>query len=141
MLPAEIWKHIALQYTVNKYPSPSVYTILSLVSCKFIIPTPILQEHYLRKYVATGDIMYKLTPSNKLHSPMGDLPAVVYADGCQVWCKNGHRHRDGDLPAVIRADGRQEWYKNDQCHRDGDLPAIIYACGGQQWYINGIFIK
>ena len=165
MLPVELWKNIALQYTVCGHPSPKVYAVLSLVSCKFVIPTPQLQEYYLRKYVEDIRTEYRLTPSNRLHSPeYGNLPAVIWVTGDQEWYKNGLRHRDGDLPAVAAAsnqewwvngkrhrdvdlpaviiiDDTQQWYVNNQRHRMGDLPAIIYADGRQGWYINDIFIK
>jgi hypothetical protein len=137
MLPAELWKHIALQYTIDNYPSPGVYVILSLVSRMFIMPTPQLQEYYLRTYMENGKTVYKLTPSNRLHSPLyGDLPAVVHANGTQYWYINGKQHRDEDLPAVVCANGARYWYVNGKQHRDGDLPAAVYATGDQAWYVN-----
>jgi hypothetical protein len=66
-----------------------------------------------------------------------DLPAVIYADGSQIWYQNGKLHRDNDLPAVIWANGTQYWYKNDELHRDNDLPAIVFANGTQYWYQHG----
>jgi hypothetical protein len=46
------------------------------------------------------------------------------------------RHRE-DGPAVIWADGMQLWYQKDKLHRlDG--PAVIHADGGQEYYINNI---
>ena len=38
-------------------------------------------------------------------------PAVIWADGSQIWFLNGQKHRV-DGPAAIYADGSQEWYTN-----------------------------
>jgi len=67
-----------------------------------------------------------------------DLPAIIRANGTQLWYKKGKWHRDNDKPAVIHADGTQEWYKKGQLHRDNDLPAIICANGDQEWYKEGV---
>ena len=135
MLPTELWKHIALQYTVCGHPSPAVYTQLALVSRQFHIPTPVLQEYYLRKYITDDRIEYRL-PNNKLHSPdYGRLPAKIHANGDQHWYVDGKRHRDNDM-AVIYANGDQEWYINGELHRDNDMPAVIDANGDQEWYVH-----
>lgn len=42
-----------------------------------------------------------------------DGPAVMFANGTQVWYSNGKLHRR-DGPAVIRATGTQEWYLHGQ---------------------------
>ena len=52
-------------------------------------------------------------------------------------CANGVLHSFDDKPAVIEADGTQIWYKNGNLHRDNDLPAVIYKNGTQEWYKNG----
>lgn len=90
-----------------------------------------------------------------------DGPAIIYPDGSQVWCRNGHAdrddgpaiiradgsyewrrkgrlHRDGDLPADVTEDGTQHWYRDGAQHRDGDMPAIIRADGTQEWLQNGV---
>ena len=46
-------------------------------------------------------------------------------------------HRDNDQPAVIDADGTQMWFIHDTPHRDNDQPAVIDADGSQEWYIKG----
>ena len=47
---------------------------------------------------------------------------------------NGKCHRE-DGPAIIEADGSQIWYLNGKCHRlDG--PAVIQADGTQEWWLN-----
>jgi hypothetical protein len=38
-------------------------------------------------------------------------PAVIYPNGSQLWCRNGHLHREGG-PAVIYPNGSQYWYLN-----------------------------
>ena len=45
------------------------------------------------------------------------------------WCRHIEPHSFGDLPAVIWADGTQLWYKNGKWYREGDLPAEILANG------------
>jgi hypothetical protein len=136
MLPTELWKHIALQYTVYGHPSPAVYAVLSLVSRMFIIPTPSIQEYYLHKYVNAGDIKYKL-PNGNLHSPeYGNLPAVTYSNGLREWYRNGKLHREID-PAVINNGGDQFWYIHGKRHRDNDMPAVMHADGRQYWYVHG----
>jgi hypothetical protein len=73
---------------------------------------------------------------NKIHRD-GDLPAVVWPDGRQEWCKHGYWHRDGDLPAVVFPDGYQAWYHHGERHRDGDLPARVWPDGCQEWWKHG----
>jgi hypothetical protein len=107
MLPVELWKHIALQCVVDGHPSPAVYTLLALVNRQFHIPTPVLQEYYIQKYITDDRIEYRL-PNNALHSPdYGRLPAVIYTNGDQEWYVNTKRHRDNDMPAVACTDGDQ----------------------------------
>jgi hypothetical protein len=62
-------------------------------------------------------------------------PAVIYANGHQIWYRHGQRHRV-DGPAVIEADGRQRWYQDDRLHR-ADGPAVIYPDGSSAWYVQG----
>jgi hypothetical protein len=84
-------------------------------------------------YADGGQVWYK---EGNRHRD-GDLPAAIYANGDQLWYKEGYRHRDGDLPAAICANGHKTWYKEGMRHRDGDLPAMIDANGDQYWYMNG----
>lgn len=73
-----------------------------------------------------------------------DLPAIIRANGDQMWYQNGDLHRDNNLPAIIYANGGQLWYQHNNLHRggiNGDLPAIICANGDQMWYRNGTCIK
>lgn len=79
-----------------------------------------------------------------------DAPALEYADGSYVWCRDGVLHRDGNAPAVVwgngemqawfvdgalhRADGpalitkkKQVWYERGKRHRDGDRPAVEWT--------------
>ena len=58
----------------------------------------------------------------------GDLPAIVWSDGCQEWWVDGKCHRDNGLPAVTWTTGDQEWWVDGELHRDGGLPAVIH-CG------------
>ena len=64
-----------------------------------------------------------------------DGPALVYANGTQLWYLNDQLHRV-DGPAVEYPDGMCSWLINGQLHRlDG--PAIIRADGSQEWWVNG----
>jgi len=81
-----------------------------------------------------------------IHESFHGLPAVVHANGTQIWYHHGKYHRgaaagtgphDHDLPAIIHANGTQEWYHLGKRHRDHDLPAIIHANGTQEWYQRG----
>ena len=42
----------------------------------------------------------------------GNGPAIIYANGEQVWYQHGILHRDNG-PAVIYANGEQRWYQHD----------------------------
>jgi hypothetical protein len=67
----------------------------------------------------------------------GDLPAIEYKDGTQIWYKNGVKHRDNDLPAVIFLDGHQEWWMDGKLHRD-EGPAITRSEGRLFYFKNGV---
>ena len=138
MLPVELWKNIALQYTVNGIRLPAVYCILSLVSRAFIIDTPILQEYYLT-HTITHDITEYRLPNKRLHSPgFGRQPASVDANSiARRWLKNGEHHRTGGLPSVITSHGDQYWYIDGRLHRSEDKPAVMEVSGNREWYIDG----
>jgi hypothetical protein len=42
---------------------------------------------------------------------MGDRPAVILANGDQIWYENGVKHRIGG-PAMVKANGKYRWYEN-----------------------------
>ena len=66
-----------------------------------------------------------------------DEPAVIYANGTQMWYRDGKLHREDDSPAIIHADGTQMWYRNGELHREDDRPAVINAKGTWSWYRSG----
>ncbi len=66
-----------------------------------------------------------------------DLPAVIYPSGKKEWWANGNIHRDTG-PAIIEANGAQIWVRRNVIHRDDDLPAIIEANGARVWYQYGV---
>ena len=68
-----------------------------------------------------------------------DGPAIIYADGTQVYYIEGQWHRT-DGPAVIYPDGGVEYYKNDEYHRE-DGPAVIYPDGTEEYWVDGDFVK
>jgi hypothetical protein len=88
---------------------------------------PVTDEHGTTRWYDGG---------GKCHRD-GDLPAVMYADGTQVWYQHGNKHRDGDLPAVVWENGSQRWYKHGKLHRSFDLPAAVWPDGTQWWYHHG----
>lgn len=59
------------------------------------------------KQVEDGTIFYFKGRTDKLHRLDG--PAVIWADGTQMYYVDGKRHRT-DGPAVIWANGTQEYY-------------------------------
>jgi len=73
-----------------------------------------------------------------------DGPAVVTANGNQVWWLHDKIHRE-DGPAVVTANGNQVWWlheshlENGQHREDG--PAFIKANGDQIWYFMENFIE
>ena len=72
---------------------------------------------------------------NRRHRVGG--PAVLGADGSQWWYLAGRLHRE-DGPAVTMADGTQEWWVKGLRHREDDLPAIVRADGHQEWFVKGL---
>ncbi len=80
-------------------------------------------------------------------------PAIIHADGTQLWYRHGERYRsawldgmrswyqDGKLhrddgPAHIGSDGTQKWYRHGERHRD-DGPAVVCTDGAQEWWLHG----
>ncbi len=118
-----------------------VYILLSANSPCLTRVNKRFREIYVRnenrlivRHIEPAFTEYKLF--GKCHRD-NDLPAIVYADRTQMWCKDGEYHRDNNLPAVIYANGIQKWYRHGKLHRDNDLPAIIHASGIQKWYQHG----
>lgn len=67
---------------------------------------------------------------------------VVHSSGTREWLdEDGKRHREGDQPAIIYADGSQMWYSHGKLHRSNGLPAVIMANGRQEWWNNGEQIR
>jgi hypothetical protein len=163
-LPAEIWKHIAMSYTVDGMRLPCVYKVLSQTCSAFVMNTPQIQEHYVFVTHIENRIIWRLA-NGMLHSPdYGKSPAVIHSDHSNYWYINerqssdsidtptilaargrkewyscGRLHRADDMPAVMHNDGHQEWWVNGVRHRTGDNPAIINYNGDQQWYIDGLY--
>ena len=88
---------------------------------------------------ANGDQMWY--NAGDLHRE-NDLPAITQqVDKYTVWYTDGKLHRENDLPALIGEYGYKAWYKNGVRHRDNDKPAIIYEDGSKGWYINGELMR
>ncbi len=64
-----------------------------------------------------------------------DGPALIYADGDELWCLNGEKHRIGG-PALIHVKGDKFWYQNDKLHRE-DGAAIERIDGTKEWFLEG----
>jgi hypothetical protein len=60
---------------------------------------------------------------------------------CEIWYKNGLRHRENDKPAFEWINGKKEWYINGLRHRENGKPAIEYSNGKKEWWINSKSIK
>src|ERR1035437_159063 len=63
-----------------------------------------------------------------------DGPAVEYANGSELWYKDGFLHRE-DGPAISSVDGSKEWFLNGRRHREGG-PALIRN-SYEGWYHSG----
>lgn len=71
-------------------------------------------------------------------SNQDDSPALLWADGTQMWVINNDQlHRDGDKPAIIWGRGTREWYQYGKKHRTNDQPAYIGCGGTRAWYQYG----
>lgn len=64
-----------------------------------------------------------------------DRPAVILADGTEIWYQNNKRLRVG-RPAVIHPNGTKEWYQNGFQFWDDDLPTLECANGTLCWEYN-----
>ena len=64
-----------------------------------------------------------------------DGPAMINADGTQMWFRHGERHRE-DGPAIEYADGSKHWYQNNVLHRARGA-AIEEPNGTRHWYHHG----
>lgn len=64
-----------------------------------------------------------------------NAPAIVRANGDQLWYKNNRCHRK-DGPAVERSDGYKVWYRHGRRHRK-DGPAVVRPDGVERWYWDG----
>jgi hypothetical protein len=84
---------------------------------------------YGSKYIA-----YKL---NNMTHREDDLPAVIWANGCEEWHKFGRTHRDDDKPAITWPNGEMSWYVRGILHRNNGKPARIRSNGYQEWYVLG----
>ena len=62
---------------------------------------------------------------------------ISKAGTIRYYNKNGKLHRIGG-PAVIFADGTEIWYQNGLFHRT-DGPSVIYPNGECDWYLNGSY--
>jgi hypothetical protein len=56
--------------------------------------------------------------------------------GTGFGARNAVEHRLNG-PAIIRANGDQLWYKMGLIHRDGDLPAVDLVNGTKKWFVDG----
>lgn len=87
-----------------------------------------------------GDV-YRLVDGVPHNEPDDTEPAVVLANGTQLFYKHGRLHRERDRPAVISRNLKR-WYWNGELHRDGCLPAVLPTNvgrrkGGTSWYCHG----
>lgn len=64
-------------------------------------------------------------------------PAVILADGTEIYFTNGSKGRI-DGPTLVSPNGYQEFWTNGKLGRK-DGPAIIYPDGGKDWVVDGLF--
>lgn len=81
-----------------------------------------------------GEYSYKLILDDV------NAPSIRYANGGEVWYKEGEIHRD-DGPAVtlISSKGKNIfWYNNGKYHRENGPAVILHNGKIKEWYINGV---
>jgi hypothetical protein len=117
-LPTELLNLIA-------YDSSAYYALLA-VPIFARSPTQSIRCDYMIRFgysieITCGDIRWKR--DGKHHRTDG--PAVIHADGTQLWYINGTLHRlIKDGPAVIHADGSQVWSNRP----NGRFEWYIHSC-------------
>lgn len=84
---------------------------------------------------------------NGLLESFNGCPAVTYADGTEMFYKQGKLHGPeyldeyGDIyqnPAINYSNGKMEWYENGVLHRNHGRPAIVHPNDqGEFFYVNG----
>jgi hypothetical protein len=65
-----------------------------------------------------------------------DGPAVEWADGTKVWCRNGKLHRE-DGPACEWAEGSREWFIDGKKLTEAQFKARTQSCEGRIVEIEG----
>lgn len=61
---------------------------------------------------------------------------TINSRGDELWIYSGSRFHREDGPAVILADGTEMWWQYDNLHR-ADGPAIMRPGGNMEWWYNG----
>jgi hypothetical protein len=69
-----------------------------------------------------------------------DAVAFTTWVACTIWLENDQVHRN-DGPALIKADGTEMWFCHGRIHRDDGLPAVIKPDGTREYYVNGVQIR
>ena len=98
-------------------------------------PHDIMVEEFMltRKVTFDGSIRY-LNAEGQSHRLGG--PALLRADGAELWYRNNLMHRFG-APAVVYPNREKQWRLNGKLHCING-PAIEYVKGGSGWFIYGI---
>ena len=65
-----------------------------------------------------------------------DGPALIYANGREVWMRDGRVHREGG-PADVSPEGGRKWFADGRPHR-ADGPAVESPDGSMRWFADGI---
>lgn len=88
------------------------------------------REYFLASYPEDSESFYAVHYN-------ADGPAIIQADGTQIYFMNGHKGRN-DGPTVIHPNGYEEYWTNGELGRK-DGPAIIYPDGGKDWIWQGVY--
>lgn len=95
------------------------------------------------KFSADGTIEYFLA-AGKSDQNLGYIPykengpAVIEADGTQIYYVNGHKGNPNG-PTIIKPNGYMEYWTNNKLGRKEEIgPAIIYPDGGKDWVWNNL---
>lgn len=128
ILNEDLWALIATSIWASnataEWRDPSAYWVLVQVAKSMALPAA--KTMFIRTVIDCAGPQTVL-PNGDLHS-VNDQPALTIKGMQKQWYKDNILHRGHGLPAIIYADGTQVWYDYG---RRRDLPFMIGAHGEQ----------
>lgn len=98
-----------------------------------VSPVPV-EDHIKRITKKDGGVEYR-NVKGKLHREDG--PAVIQADGTEIWYWQGKMHREDGGPTMLLCDGTIYYHCHNVRHRE-DGPSVIIPGKLEAWYQNGV---